>query len=83
MASKPYEQVNHPQHYNNYGVECIEMMRRIWGWDAAIQWCEMTAFKYRMRAGTKPGNPVEQDLAKERWYFDKAEELRELKAKTL
>ena len=36
----------------------------------------MTAFKYRMRVGTKPDNSVEQDLQKERWYLNKAKELR-------
>lgn len=36
----------------------------------------MTAFKYRMRLGTKPDNPMDQDLAKERWYLAKAKELR-------
>jgi hypothetical protein len=43
----------------------------------------MTAFKYRMRAGAKPDNPIEQDLAKERWYLAKAEELKELQIKAL
>ena len=76
MERNEYEQVNHPQHYNNYDVECIDMMRRIWGLDAVIKWCELTAFKYRMRAGTKPGNPIEQDLANERWYLAKAEEYK-------
>ena len=28
---KTYEHVNHPSHYNNYDVEVIEMMKRIWG----------------------------------------------------
>ena len=68
--------VNHPSHYNTYQVECIEMMRRIWGDETTAAWCEMTAFKYRMRVGTKPDNSVEQDLAKEKWYLDKAKELR-------
>ena len=72
-----YEHVNHPKHYNNYSVECIEMMERIWGKEATRLWCEMTAFKYRMRVGTKPDNSTSQDLAKERWYLDKANELRE------
>ena len=36
----------------------------------------MTALKYRMRMGTKPDNSIEQDLAKERWYLNKAQELR-------
>lgn len=70
MESRQYEQVSHPSHYNNYGMECIEMMRRIWGDEAVALWCEMTAFKYRMRMGTKPDNPIEQDLAKEKFYLD-------------
>lgn len=70
------EQVNHPAHYNNYSVEVIEMFLRIYGNEATATWCEMTALKYRMRMGLKEGNPIEQDLAKERWYLDKARELR-------
>ena len=73
---KEYEHVNHPQHYNNDGFECIDMMERIWGSDATALWCEMTAFKYRMRVGTKPNNSIEQDLAKEQWYLNKVKELR-------
>ena len=71
-----YELVNHPQHYNNYRFECIDMMERIWGKEATALWCEMTAFKYRMRVGTKPNNSIEQDLKKEQWYLNKVKELR-------
>lgn len=71
-----YEHVEHPQHYNAYTVECIEMMRRIWGNERTAQWCEMTAYKYRMRVGMKPDNSIEQDLAKEQWYLSMAKELR-------
>lgn len=71
-----YEMVNNPKHYNNYSVECIDMMQRIWGAEATALWCEMTAFKYRMRLGLKPDNPIEQDLEKEAWYLAKAKELR-------
>lgn len=75
--NETYEMVNSPKHYNNYSVECIDMMQRIWGASATAQWCEMTAFKYRMRMGTKPSNPIQQDLEKELWYLRKAKELRE------
>lgn len=68
--TKMEEQVNHPDHYNRYDKETIEMMRKIWGDAAVAQWCEMTAFKYRMRMGTKEGNPIEQDLEKEKWYLN-------------
>ena len=71
-----YEMVNQPTHYNSYSMECIDMMAMIWGAEATALWCEMTAFKYRMRLGNKPDNPIEQDLAKEAWYLAKAKELR-------
>lgn len=74
--TKKYEYVNHPSHYNNYNIEVIDMMERIWGKENTALWCEMTAFKYRMRVGTKPDNSIEQDLKKERWYLDKAEEIK-------
>lgn len=70
------EQVNHPSHYNNYSIEVIDMMRKIFGEEKTADWCEMTAFKYRMRMGTKIDNPIEQDLEKEKWYLNKAKELR-------
>lgn len=65
-----YEMVNHPQHYNLYSEETIEIMKDIYGPDAVALWSEMTAFKYRMRMGTKPGSPVEQDLEKEEVYLE-------------
>lgn len=68
--------VDHPAHYNNYSVEVIDMMQKIWGAEATALWCEMTAFKYRMRLGLKPDNPIEQDLEKEAWYLARANELR-------
>ena len=71
-----YEMVDHPSHYNLYDIEAIEMIERIWGAENAALWCEITAFKYRMRMGTKPGEDVTRDLNKEQWYLKKAKELR-------
>lgn len=71
-----YEMVNHPTHYNLYGKEVIDMMVDIWGREDVAKWCEITAFKYRMRMGTKPDNTIQQDLKKEQWYLNKAKELR-------
>jgi hypothetical protein len=71
-----YDYIN-PQHYKNYSFEAIEMMVAIYGKEAVAQYCEMTAFKYRLRMGTKPGNSIEQDLEKERWFLNKAGELRQ------
>lgn len=71
-----YENVNHPQHYNNYSKEVIDMMVDIFGRKNTALFCEMNAFKYRMRMGTKPNNDINQDLEKEQWYLNKAKELR-------
>jgi hypothetical protein len=71
-----YEHVEHPSHYNTYPTETIDMMVAIWGKEKVADWCEITAFKYRMRMGTKPDNAIEQDLKKEQWYLNKAKELR-------
>lgn len=71
-----YEMVNSPKHYNQYGMEVIDVIEKVFGKENTAMWCEITAFKYRMRMGLKPDNSVEQDLAKEKWYLDKAEELR-------
>lgn len=72
-----YEYVNHPKHYNNYDVEVIDMMERIFGTDETYSFCKLNAFKYRMRAGTKPNIDVQQDLDKEQWYLNKAKKLKD------
>lgn len=75
MENEKYEMVNHPTHYNNYDVEVIEMMRKIWGDEAVATWAKLTAFKYRMRMGTKPDNSIQQDLDKENWYLNEMKKL--------
>ena len=71
-----YEMVNHPSHYNQYDIEVIDMIIKIWGPEAAALWCDITAFKYRMRMGAKPDNSIEQDIKKEQWYLNKAKEIK-------
>ena len=70
-----YDFVN-PNHYKKGNKEVFEMMIDIWGKDAYIAHCEMCAFKYRMRLGEKPDQPVDRDLDKAKWYEAKAKELR-------
>lgn len=72
-----YEMVDHPSHYNQYDIEVIDMIIRIWGPEAAALWCDITAFKYRMRMGTKPDNSIEQDIKKEQWYLNKSKEIKQ------
>ena len=72
-----YDHVN-PDHYKKMSKEVWEMLVDIWGQEAFIKHCEMTAFKYRMRIGSKPDQPAERDLEKARWYEAKAKELGKL-----
>lgn len=72
---KDYDFIN-PNHYKKGSKEVWEMMLAIWGKEMFIAHCEQTAFKYRMRVGDKPNQPVERDLEKAKWYEDKAKELR-------
>ena len=76
--SGDYEFVNSPAHYNTGGIETIEKMIRIWGKIPVAMWCELTAYKYRERIGSKPTEPIERDMEKIRWYENKAAELRKV-----
>lgn len=73
------QKINHPDYYNRYGVEAVEMARRIWGDEAVITAAQITAFFYRMRAGVKPDNPAQQDFDKEAWWLNYANELKNKK----
>ena len=67
--------VNHPSHYNLPNrKECIDEMIDIYGLKDVAKWCEITAYKYKYRAGHK-GSVVE-DMSKAAWYITKARELK-------
>lgn len=63
------DMVNHPPHYTNGGIECIDAMRASQGDDAVMNFCVCNAFKYIFRAKNKNGL---EDLKKAHWYIDYA-----------
>ena len=65
--------IHHPPHYTSGSVEVIDQMVAIWGAEKVAIYCEINAFKYRMRAGLK-GSAVE-DIEKAKWYSTKREQL--------
>jgi hypothetical protein len=70
-----YDFIN-PSHYTEQSSkEVWEMMVDIWGVEKFIAYCEMCSFKYRMRLGKKPDQPIERDLRKAEWYENKRREL--------
>lgn len=73
MENKTNRAVEHPLHYNQYPVETIVMMERVFGREKTIDFCLLSAFKYRMRLGHKDN--IQQDLEKEQWYLDYAAKL--------
>lgn len=66
--------VNHPSHYTNGGMECIDEMILIFGIEYTMHFCLLNAWKYRRRALDKNG---QQDMDKSHWYINKYKELKE------
>ena len=75
-AAEKGDAVNHPSHYNNGGMGCIEEMKLIFGIEATMHFCLLNAWKYRHRAIHKNG---EEDMKKADWYIAKYQELKQLK----
>ena len=65
---KNVDMVNHPPHYEgNTSLECIKVMKLIFGVEAVCYFCLCNAFKYLWRYKNKNG---QQDIEKARWYLD-------------
>lgn len=70
--------INHPSHYTNSGMECIDEMILLYGEEEVMSFCKLNAHKYRKRALDKGGK---QDMEKSDWYLAKYKELKESIAK--
>lgn len=66
--------VEHPSHYNQGGIECIDAMISAFGKEEVMDWCRLNAFKYLWRSEEKNGI---EDWKKCQWYVNKMIELRE------
>lgn len=66
------DNVNHPSHYNQGGIECIDAMVSAFGKQAVSSFCLCNAFKYIWRADHKNGL---EDIEKANWYINKYKEL--------
>jgi hypothetical protein len=60
------DNVNHPSHYNQYGVECIEAIRAALG-EEFPAYCKGNVMKYLWRYKYKNGL---EDLKKAQVYLD-------------
>ena len=65
------EEVNHPKRYRGEcSLECIEVMKLIFGTEIVIWFCMCNAFKYMWRFKSKNGK---EDLSKADWYLEYAD----------
>lgn len=62
------DMVNHPPHYAEGGIECIDAMIAAMGVEAVKNFCLCNAFKYVWRCRNKNG---EEDIKKAIWYLNK------------
>lgn len=67
------EMVNHPSHYNQGGMECIEGLIGAFGKKEVATFCKINAMKYIWRLGHK--DKEAQEIGKIKWYLDKYLEL--------
>ena len=72
------DMVNHPSHYNLPDrKECIDEMIDIYGLKDMAKWCEITAYKYKYRAGHASSfTNFVQDMHEATLYMNKACELK-------
>ena len=67
--------VEHPEHYKAGGLECIEVMRSVYGDEAVYHFCICNAFKYIWRCERKEN--FSQDAEKAAYYLGYAERPKE------
>lgn len=66
--------VEHPSHYTNGNIECIDAIREALGEEGFKYYCRGCVIKYAWRAGSKEGEPAEKDMAKAAMYSKWASE---------
>lgn len=70
-----YDYIN-PQHYvQDDGRQTWEHMVDEFGLEETAIFCKLNAYKYSDRRGKKPGEDVDRENKKIKWYEDKAAEL--------
>ena len=67
------DMVNHPPHYNKYGIECIDALRAATG-EGFEYYLQGNIMKYLWRYRYNVGS---QDLKKALWYLNKLIEIRD------
>ena len=67
MADKEQDMVNHPKHYNESGIECIDALEAMLGYGFE-SYLQGNIVKYLWRYKYQNGS---EDLKKAQWYLNK------------
>ena len=68
--NKNYDPINHPAHYTQGEIECIDAIRAALGPEGFRAYCRGNVIKYVWRAEHK--GKTQEDLEKALWYARKA-----------
>ena len=68
MVGLDRDNVNHPSHYTQGGVECVDAIEAALGAERFAGYCAGNVIKYVWRYRDKNGV---EDLKKARWYLDR------------
>ena len=60
--------VNHPPHYTQGGIECIDAIRASMSKEQFLGYCKGNSLKHQWRYEAKGGV---EDLKKAKWYLDR------------
>ena len=74
--NKDEDMVNHPKHYNESGIECIDALEAMLG-DGFQSYLQGNIAKYLWRYRYKNGI---EDLKKAEWYLHKLIEVKDVKS---
>ena len=72
------DKIKNPNYYTMGGVECIDIIKELFGYDEAIAFCKGNIVKYSIRLGKKykPGTDgFEQDVIKIHRYIEMKKQL--------
>lgn len=67
MDRSEADQIN-PDHYKQYPIEVIEIIRRVLTEEQFTGYCVGNEIKYRLRAGFNNPDKIEEDINKALWY---------------
>jgi|TARA_X000001388_G_C2155139_1_gene93959 hypothetical protein len=65
MNGKKADKVNHPEHYNQGTIECIDAIEAMLSYEEFVGYLRGNSLKYRWRFRYKNGI---EDLRKAEWY---------------